>query len=177
MTRAKEAWLQFCVTVPEFMATSCKVIQFVTDSFMAESYLLRERLSLSQFYGFNKFILQFDNLLSIDTMLAGGHSSTSSSTIFYVVDYFCTELPRSHLNVVQGKLIVWCMRLLGTALQIILIVYGLDANPVVFITVTDKRCNHFPKLIKLVMPCLELSSTTKQKGIWKRKSGCDIVET
>jgi hypothetical protein len=41
---------------------SCKQLHFVTDSFMAEAYALREGLSLAQHIGgnVNSFILQSD---------------------------------------------------------------------------------------------------------------------
>jgi hypothetical protein len=48
---------------------------------MAEAYTLREGISMAQYLGCNNFIIQSDNVV-IETMLAGGFSSTSSATIF-----------------------------------------------------------------------------------------------
>jgi ribonuclease HI len=66
----------------KFIAASCKELHFVTDTMMEEAYALREGISMAQYLGCNNFIIQSDNVLVIETMLAGGFSSTSSATIF-----------------------------------------------------------------------------------------------
>uniref|UniRef100_A0ACD5Y819 Uncharacterized protein n=1 Tax=Avena sativa TaxID=4498 RepID=A0ACD5Y819_AVESA len=66
----------------KFIAASCKELHFVTDAMMAEAYALREGLSLAQLLGGNKFIIQSDNALVIETIEAGGFSATSSAAIF-----------------------------------------------------------------------------------------------
>jgi ribonuclease HI len=66
----------------KFIAANCKEIHFVADPFMAEAYALREGLSLAQFLGCNKIIIQSDNSQVIDTMKEGGFSATSSAAIF-----------------------------------------------------------------------------------------------
>ena len=66
----------------KFMIACCKEIHFVADSFMAEAYALREGLSMAQYLGSNKFVIQSDNIQVIQTMLEGGFSSTASAAIF-----------------------------------------------------------------------------------------------
>jgi ribonuclease HI len=65
-----------------FLAASCKELHFVADPFMAEAFALRDCLSLAQFLGGNKFIIQSDNVQVIEKMLDGGFSATSSASIF-----------------------------------------------------------------------------------------------
>jgi hypothetical protein len=65
-----------------FLAASCKEIHFVADPFMAEAYALRDGLSLAQFLGGNKVIIQSDNVQVIETLMNGCFSATSSSAIF-----------------------------------------------------------------------------------------------
>jgi hypothetical protein len=62
----------------KFVAACCKEIHFVADPFMAEAYALRDGLSLAQFLGGNKVIIQSDNVQVIETMMIGCFSATSS---------------------------------------------------------------------------------------------------
>jgi hypothetical protein len=66
----------------KFMLASCKQQNFVADPFMAEAYALRDRLSLAQHIGGNKFIVQSDSLQVIETMKNGGFLATSSVALF-----------------------------------------------------------------------------------------------
>uniref|UniRef100_A0ACD5WS59 Uncharacterized protein n=1 Tax=Avena sativa TaxID=4498 RepID=A0ACD5WS59_AVESA len=49
---------------------------------MAEAYILRDGLSMAQFLGGNKIIIQSDNIQVIETMVNGCFSATSFSAIF-----------------------------------------------------------------------------------------------
>uniref|UniRef100_A0ACD5UC07 Uncharacterized protein n=1 Tax=Avena sativa TaxID=4498 RepID=A0ACD5UC07_AVESA len=66
----------------KFIFANCKELPFVADAFMAEAFALREGLSVAQFLGCNKVIIQSDNSLVVETMKDGGFSATSSATIF-----------------------------------------------------------------------------------------------
>ena len=88
----------------KFVAASCKEIHFVTDPFMAEAYAFREGLSIAQFLGCNKFIIQSDNSQVIDTMMDGGFSATSSAAIFDDCRLLVVVLEKLSLSIVIGRL-------------------------------------------------------------------------
>jgi hypothetical protein len=71
----------------KFMLTSYKELHFVADSFMPEAYALRDGLSLAQFIGGNKFIIQSDSLHVIEIMQRGGLSSTSSAQFLMIAEF------------------------------------------------------------------------------------------
>jgi hypothetical protein len=118
----------------KFLITSCKEVHFVAGPFMAEAYALRDGLSLAQFLGGNKFISSWItfNIQVIEqwwTVFFRLHHLQQSFTI---IDSLHLGLDRPLLRIVIGRLMKLLMCLLGIALLITLIIFGMMI-PLVFV--------------------------------------------
>ena len=66
----------------ECVAASCCHLPHVTDAAMAEAYALRDGQKLAQQIGSNRFIVQADCMMVVETMKEGGFSATSAAPIY-----------------------------------------------------------------------------------------------
>jgi ribonuclease HI len=66
----------------KFTAAPTKELPFVADAMIVEAYALREGLCLAQHIGCNRFVVQSDNILVVESMRHGGFSATAAATIF-----------------------------------------------------------------------------------------------
>jgi membrane protein YqaA with SNARE-associated domain len=84
----------------KFVAARCKEIHFVADPFMAEAYALRDGLSLAQFLGGNKVIIQSDNMQVIETVIMAASLPHLPQLFLMIAEFFLLGIGKFFLSIV-----------------------------------------------------------------------------